>query len=206
MKNNSVSKSSSRRALLIVALIGLVFFLALFFYSTPRSSAKSTQLPKVTQASLSTSQSGFGAPARLIIPSIHVDAAIEHVGLTSNGEMDVPVGHTNVGWYALGSRPGDNGSAVLAGHYGLWKNGKSAVFDGLNKLKPGDKVYTEDDKGVIISFVVRESRSFKPEADATSVFISSDGMSHLNLITCEGVWNKISRKYSKRLVVFADKE
>ncbi len=97
------------------------------------------------------------------------------------------------------------GSAVMAGHYG-WLNNSPAIFDNLSKLQTGDKVYIEDDKGLVISFVVREIRSYDPKADATDVFSSSDGKSHLNLITCEGIWNKASGSYSKRLVVFTDKE
>ncbi|MFZ2299818.1 MAG: class F sortase [Candidatus Moraniibacteriota bacterium] len=54
--------------------------------------------------------------------------------------------------------------------------------------------------------MVRESRSFDPDADALDVFSSDDGKAHLNLITCEGVWDKASKRYSKRLVVFTDKE
>ncbi|MFA6424473.1 MAG: class F sortase, partial [Candidatus Magasanikbacteria bacterium] len=55
-------------------------------------------------------------------------------------------------------------------------------------------------------FIVSGTRLFGNTDDATEVFISEDGLSHLNLITCGGTWNKITKKYSKRLVVFADKQ
>ncbi|MDO8593243.1 MAG: class F sortase [bacterium] len=145
-------------------------------------------------------------PIRLKIPKINVDAAVEYVGLTSQGAMDVPKGPSDVAWFKLGAHPGDNGSAVIAGHYGRWKNGKGSVFDNLNKLRQGDKLYIEDEKGIIISFVVRESRRYDPKADASDVFNSNDGGSHLNLIACDGVWDKAAKSYSKRLIVFADKE
>lgn len=148
----------------------------------------------------------FGLPMRLKIPVINVDSAIEFVGIASNGNMDTPKNPADVAWYKLGSRPGENGSAVITGHYGTWKNGKGSVFDDLSKLSQGDKIYIEDDSGKIISFVVRESRNYNSNADASDVFISNDGKSHLNLITCEGVWNKDSKSYSQRLVVFTDKE
>lgn len=140
---------------------------------------------------------------RLKIPKIHVDANIESVGLTANGAMDVSKGPSNAAWFEPGPRPGEIGSAVLAGHYG-WKAG--SVFDNLHKLRKGDRLHIEDDKGRITSFIVRKIRRYSPEANASAVFRSNDGKSHLNLITCEGVWNKTSRSYSKRLVVFADKE
>jgi LPXTG-site transpeptidase (sortase) family protein len=148
----------------------------------------------------------FGLPARLKIPAIAVDAAVESLGVTVSGEMDIPKGPDNVAWFNLGTIPGENGSAVMAGHFGAWKNGQGSVFDNLHTLKVGDKILVEDEKGETVTFVVREIRNFDPKADATEVFISDDGKSHLNLVTCEGIWNKDSKSYSQRLVVFADKE
>lgn len=147
-----------------------------------------------------------GLSLHLKIPNINVDADVESVGLTSQGTMGVPKGQTNAGWYNLGPRPGEIGTSVIDGHYGWWRNGKTGVFNNLYKLHKGDKLYIEDGKGEITTFVVRESRSYDPKADASDVFASSDGKAHLNLITCEGVWNKISKSYNKRLVVFTDKE
>jgi LPXTG-site transpeptidase (sortase) family protein len=147
----------------------------------------------------------FGLPIQIRIPKIGVDAAIEQVGITSQGEIGVPKGPTGVAWFELGTLPGKRGSAVITGHYG-WKDGIAAVFDNLYKLQNEDKVYVHDDKGNVITFVVRESRRYDPKEDASAVFASNDDKAHLNLITCEGVWNKDQQSYSKRLVVFADRE
>jgi len=147
----------------------------------------------------------FGLPVRLIIPKINVDAPFVYVALTPTGAMDVPKEPTEVAWFDLSPRPGERGSAVISGHYG-WKNGIPAVFDDLNKLGKGDRVEVEDKRGAIITFVVRESRSYNQDADATEVFNFGDGKSHLNLITCKGIWDKTKKSYSDRLVVFADKE
>ncbi len=146
-----------------------------------------------------------GLPARLKIPGINIDSTVEYVGLTPDGFMDITKSLDDVAWYKHGQRPGENGSAVIAGHYG-WKNGKASVFDNLHQLRKGDKLYIEDDKGMIISFVVRESRRYDPNADTSDVFSSNDGKSHLNLITCEGIWSKTQKSYSNRLVVFTDQE
>lgn len=147
-----------------------------------------------------------GIPVRLKIPKIQVNAPIELVGLTSDKDMGVPTGPKTVGWYRFGPRPGEVGSAVLDGHFGPWKNGDRSVFENLNKLKKGDKIYTVDKKGLVTTFIVRGNRQYDPEADATNVFRSKDGLAHLNLITCNGTWNRDSKKYSNRLVVFADKK
>jgi LPXTG-site transpeptidase (sortase) family protein len=119
--------------------------------------------------------------------------------------MDVPKGPDDAAWFNLGPRPGEIGSSVIDGHSG-YKNNRPAVFDKLYKLKKGDKIYVEDDKGNITTFVVREFKTYNPKADAKMVFSSNDGGSHLNLITCSGSWNKVERTHSDRLVVFADKE
>lgn len=150
--------------------------------------------------------SSANLPARLKIPGIDVDAAVELVGLTPAGDMDTPKKPEDVAWFNLGTRPGEKGSAVITGHYGTWKNGKGSVFDNLHKLRQGDKIFVEDDNGSTTVFVVRESRSYDPSADAIDVFSSNDEKAHLNLTTCEGIWNKDSKIYSERLVVFTDKE
>ncbi len=145
-----------------------------------------------------------GMPIRLSIPRIKVDAAVEPVGLTPFGAMAVPEGPAGVAWFDLGPRPGEAGNAVIAGHEG-WKNGIAAVFDNLHKLAKGDMIYVEDGAGTTTAFVVRETRIYGQNEDASAVFASSDGKAHLNLITCEGIWNKADKSYSGRLVIFADR-
>ncbi len=156
-------------------------------------------------ASAEQAVSGVGLPIRLKIPKSNVDAAVEYVGLTPDGLMDAPKGPADVAWFRLGQRPGEIGTAVIAGHSG-WKDGIPAAFDYLSALRKGDRIYVEDDKGTTIVFIVREIRTYDPNADASSVFGSSDGGAHLNLITCAGVWDNVSRTSSERLVVFAEKE
>ncbi|AHB41056.1 Sortase Surface protein transpeptidase [candidate division SR1 bacterium RAAC1_SR1_1] len=140
---------------------------------------------------------------RLEIPSIYVDAAVISVGLTKDGIMDSPNNGDDVGLFTLGKRPGENGTAVIAGHYGIWKDGTISVFHDINTLKKGDKLHIGDGKGGSVSFVVRESKIYDPNEGVSEVFLSNDGKSHLNLITC--ILDKKTKQYSKRLVVFTDK-
>jgi LPXTG-site transpeptidase (sortase) family protein len=151
-------------------------------------------------------QASPGIPIHLRIPKISVDAKIDSAGITSDGAVSASKGPADVAWFDLGPRPGDNGSAVIVGHYGKWKNGEGSVFDDLSKLIPGDKVYVEDEKGTTVSFVVRELRTYDRNENVPEVFSSDDGKAHLNLITCKGVWIEVERTYSNRLIVFADKE
>lgn len=141
------------------------------------------------------------SPARIRISKINVDARVEHVGLTRDGAMDVPKQKENTGWLKTGPRPGERGSSVIAGHRG-WRSGR-AVFDDLHLLKKGDKIYVEDATGKSFVFEVREMRSYDARAKVSEVWQRGD-KAYLNLITCFGDWNEITRTSAERLVVFAE--
>ena len=81
-----------------------------------------------------------------------------------------------------------------------------AVFDNLYKLRIGSRIYVEDASGTVRIFVAHRLQALGENADASDVFSSSDGTAHLNLITCEGIWNAATKSYSDRLVIFADEE
>jgi len=149
-------------------------------------------------------EESVGLPVRIRIPEIELDAAVVEVALAPDGSMDVPESPHDSGWYALGPRPGEKGSATIGGHVD-WKHGANAVFAKLHKIRPGDEIEVLADDGSIVSFIVRESRKYDAAADATEVFGSNDGKSHLNIVTCDGIWDKRINGYSERLVVFADK-
>jgi LPXTG-site transpeptidase (sortase) family protein len=143
-------------------------------------------------------------PAHLKIPKIGVDATLEDVSLTSQGDLGAPQNPANAGWYTAGPRPGDSGNAVIDGHFG-YRDHIPAVFDNLHLLQPGDLIYTEDGSNNATTFVVRATQTFGPNDNATAVFKPSDGSEHLNLITCQGIWDASQKSYNTRLVVFADK-
>lgn len=189
----------------------IIFFLVFNFsvqgsYAQPILSTSTMSVNKLVQAPQNLfNTTSPGIPIRLKIPRIRVDAAIEKVGVTAQGVMGVPKIPRDAAWFSLGARPGEIGSAVIAGHVN-WYNGAVSVFANLNRLKPGDKITIQDDKGKTISFVVRKVRTYSLTDDASEVFIANDDLAHLNLITCIGVWNKKTKQYNKRLVVFADRE
>lgn len=194
-----MERHEKQNSQLVAALTGCALVLILFSFGL-ESPGESGLLPSLEEEGIRS-----GLPVRLTIPSIGVDASLESVGLTPKGAMDVPTGPANAAWFSLGPHPGEEGSAVIAGHYG-WKDGLPAVFDDLSTLQKGDTVYVEDENGVRTTFVVRELRSYGEYEDAPEVFGSIDGKAHLNLVTCEGIWDTVSKSYAKRLVVFADKE
>ena len=132
-----------------------------------------------------------------------MSAVVQPVGLTVDGNMDIDENPTQAAWYKLGPKPGQEGSAVIAGHYG-WKKNVPSVFNDLHTLVAGDQILTLGEDGKVMTFVVTRLATYAPDQDATNVFRSDDGKSHLNLVTCQGSWNNSVRTYSERLVVFTD--
>jgi len=204
-----------RQSALIGAIAALLLIGVLVFVFEPpgrQLSAEQERKPSESISDLDTA--GFiasvgaerpGLPVRLKIPRIGIDAPIIYVGLTAQGAMDIPKGPAEVAWFDLGPRPGENGNAVIAGHFG-WKDNIPAVFDALGTLREGDTVSVERDDGTMAIFIVRALRTYGENENASDVFITSDGRAHLNLVTCSGIWNKAQKSYSTRLVVFADAE
>ncbi len=191
----NLSKISLKHSVLVISLAGIALFFSLGFSTQNHN-------PKIA---LSSAQADAGFPVRIRIPKINIDTSVEKVGLTPEGAMSVPMYPQDTAWFDLGPRPGELGSSVIDGHSG-YKDNKPAVFDNLGQLQKGDKVYIEDEKGEINTFVVRELRNYDPNQNAEDVFSSDDGISHLNLITCGGAWDETDKTHSSRLVVFTDKE
>lgn len=144
-------------------------------------------------------------PTRLVIPSIGVEADVQHVGLAPDGtgQMAVPDNFTDVGWYENGVRPGMRGSAVMTGHY----NGKGVsegVFYNLETLKIGDEVVVMSAERIEDIYVVVRIEKYEYDAPTDDVFVSSDGKVRLNLITCDGEWLRAEGVFDKRTVVFTE--
>lgn len=144
-----------------------------------------------------------GLPKKIRIPKIGVDGSVESVGLDAKKAMDVPKNADNAGWYQLGSRPGELGSAVFAGHLDR-ESGAPAIFFKLNKLVAGDQIFITDDKGEEYTFTVTRMAKYPyDQFPIGEVFGKSSGSS-LNLITCQGNWDGSARNYSHRFVVYSE--
>jgi sortase A len=142
-------------------------------------------------------QEAPGYPTRIQIPSIGLNARVVNVGLTQNGEMDVPDGRTkNVGWYKYGTLPGDVGSAVMDAHV-------YAAFSSLHKTRVGNVIYVETSNNTTLRFVVTKVATYAlKDVPAQELFSGTDGR-HLNLITCAGALTPDHSTYDHRLVVYA---
>ena len=161
-----------------------------------------TVAPTPTVASAVAAVPRAGQPVRIQIPSIKVDAAIEYVGLTPTGDMDVPKNYDNTAWYEPGARPGDVGNAAIAGHVDS-KTGK-AVFWDLAKLKAGDEIFVVGDDGVTRRFVVAALDSYgRRDAPLQQIF-GPTSERHLNIITCDSTTPFTNGQYAANVVVYTN--
>jgi LPXTG-site transpeptidase (sortase) family protein len=160
--------------------------------------------PTATPALAATSSAGSVIPARISIPSIGVDAAVEQVGKKDDGSMDTPKKFGDVAWYSPGSQPGAAGNAVIDGHVNNALT-TAGVFQHLSQIALGDKITVTNASGTPVSFTVTNIEEYPVDtAPAASIFATT-GPSQLVLITCDGVWVPSEKSFDKRLVVFASK-
>jgi LPXTG-site transpeptidase (sortase) family protein len=215
----------TRKILLTIVITGYAIAISLLFqpayaylnYSYHRISAFVTlnnELHAQQQVKNSSLTMADIKDMRLKIPSIGVDAPIELLKLNPQGAVGTPSTQFNVGLYKMSSSSlskDQKSIVVIDGHRGWYQGG--AVFDNLHKLKVGDKVYIEDKvKGIVRTFIVEKNHSYDQGEDTPDVFsqkITQDSgqqtnIAKLNLITCDGDWDPVTKSYKKRLVVFTE--
>ena len=143
------------------------------------------------------------APVRLVIPAVGINAPVEGLGIQSNGDLETP-GHDpwdDVGWYDLGPRPGEHGSAVIDGHLDR-PGGYPAVFWRLRDLQVGAEVQVTNMAGKRLHFrVTRIAYYATGQAPLQDIF-GNQGGAFLNLITCAGDWIPSQHQTTLRLVVY----
>ncbi len=145
----------------------------------------------------------ISSPSRLLIPSIGVDAPVENIGVLSNGDLATPTQNPwgGVGWYHLGPHPGQNGSAVIAGHLDR-PGGAPAVFWNLRNMQAGDIVTVMAGKSAPLRFRVTQVASYAPDQAPLQEIFGNSGGKYLNLITCAGDWIPTQHQTTLRLVVY----
>src|SRR6266567_1263535 len=140
---------------------------------------------------------------RLLIPAIGVNASIESVGVRPDGTMETPAQRpwSDVGWYNSGPRPGERGSAVIAGHLDR-PGGNPAVFWRLRDLRVGDSVLVVDASGKTLRFLVTAIMFYPPQVAPMQDIFGNNAGSFLNLTTCAGDWIPTQHQTAMRLVVY----
>ena len=134
---------------------------------------------------------------RLSIPAIGVNAGIIAVGVTKAGHLAIGRSVRDVYRWRDGVLPGQQGSAVLAGH--TWSQGPG-VFDNLGRLQPGNLVIIGKNRFK----VTRVRRVTGMSRAAVAALFSDRGEPRLVLITC-GDRNNLTGVYRTRIIVNARK-
>lgn len=140
------------------------------------------------------------APVRLVIRKLGVDTVIESLGILPDGTMEAPRSWNEAGWFSLGYRPGELGNAVIAGH--LDSDTGRALFWDLNKLQPADVVSIYHEDGSFVDFSVTAQQSYRADSAPLGAIFGPASRADLNLITCDGTFNREQKAYDSRLVVY----
>jgi LPXTG-site transpeptidase (sortase) family protein len=176
-----------------VALAAIAITVALQLdRSAPASQATTTTTQTPTE---------FGAPARVTIPAIGVDAPLVGVGLKPDGAMQTP-DFGIAGWYDRGPKPGQPGPAVVLAHVDSKANGPD-VFNRLRELKPGDRVtvhYADRDSTFAVT---AKEQAHKTELPASRIWNGAT-TPVLRLITCGGAFDRKAGSYLDNVIIYAD--
>jgi hypothetical protein len=139
-------------------------------------------------------------PTALTVGDLGIESSpVVPVGVDPNGDMEVP-GAREVGWYRFGTRPGDEGSAVLAAHVAY--DGVDGVFRNLGDLTAGATFDVAFADGSTRSFTVTEVTRV-PKSDLPAETWARDGEPRLALITCGGEFDASAGSYEDNVVAYA---
>ena len=142
-------------------------------------------------------------PVELTIPVIGVRTRLMYLGLTSNGDMQVPpLSMVSVaGWYRGSPRPGAIGSAIIVGHVDAYHT--PGVFFRLPTLRRGDKIYVRRADGTLVEFRVTAVQTYLKDHFPTETVFGPTPDAELRLITCGGVFDEATGHYLSNIVVYA---
>ncbi len=186
-----------------VLFLIIIFTGSFFIFNKINASERIAKYrPAVTAPSPTPKPIPIGLPQTISIPAINIQASVESVGMDAQGRMGVPTNNVDTAWYKYGYRPGQKGSAVIDGHYDT-PTGAPAVFYNLSKLQRGDSITVTDSNGRTYTFVVTDVVSYpSDQLPMQQIFASADA-TRLNLITCDGTWNRTEHNYSNRAVIYS---
>jgi sortase (surface protein transpeptidase) len=143
-------------------------------------------------------------PVSVDIPAIGVKSKLLHLGLNSDGTIQVPSLETSASlaaWYKYSATPGQIGASIIEGHVDS-RHGP-AVFFRLGALHPGDVIDVTLADGITAIFRVTGVREYsKSNFPAKSVY-GATGYAALRLITCGGTFDFATGHYVGSTVVYA---
>jgi len=156
--------------------------------------------PKQSLATNASATVPVAKPISIKIASLSISSTLEAVGQLTSGEMSPPTLLEQPAWYRKGFMPGENGSAVIAGHLDGVGN-KIGVFANLNQITIGDSIVISDENKTVRTFKVTGKESFPYNRAPIEQLFGSSSSKLLRLITCDGRWLRGEQTYGERLVI-----
>jgi hypothetical protein len=145
---------------------------------------------------------GVAVPVRLRIPVLHVDSAVQRLGLQPDGTIAVPKRTDVAGWYERGPRPGQPGPAVILGH--VDSHAGPGIFINLSTVRPGTLVRVDRaDHSTVMFRVTRLERVSKTRFPTDLVYAPTLDPT-LRLVTCGGSFDGSRGSYRDNVIAFAD--
>jgi sortase (surface protein transpeptidase) len=192
------------------ALAAVVVVALIFAFSAPVQQQSQSRPPEPVRQP-GTSQTPIAAPpselpaakpASLTIPAIGVRAeGIKDLGLTPQGELEVPGDAKTVGWFTGAPSPGEAGPAVLAAHVD-YKH-VPGTFSRLKELRDGEQVRVGRADGRTTVFTVYRVDHYAKARFPTDQVYGDTAAAELRLITCGGEFDRSSGNYLDNVVVYA---
>ncbi|USQ74756.1 class F sortase [Ornithinimicrobium cryptoxanthini] len=169
--------------------------------ATP-SAAEGSTTPGRSAASLPTVREQ-ALPVRLLVPALDLDMELDAVGVTPDGQMEVPEDPDRAGWYRHGPAPGnDLGSVVLAGH--IDDAAGPGPFFRLTEAREGVEVVVELSDGTSTAYRMVGGEQVAKSDLAVDELFRRDGDPVLRLVTCTGDWSPRAGHYTDNLVITAE--
>jgi LPXTG-site transpeptidase (sortase) family protein len=141
-------------------------------------------------------------PRRLDIPSLKLKAPLMRLGLTAEGDVELPPFDKPqvAGWYEGSAVPGEKGASVIIGHVDT--KTAAAVFYRLREVRKGAEVRITRSDGKVARYRVEKIEQVPKERFPAERVYTEDG---LRLVTCGGVFDRSRGQYRDNIIVYASR-
>ena len=125
------------------------------------------------------------------------------MGVAEDGQMDIPDDVDRVGWYRFGPAPGDDGSAVVAGHVDDAEQGLG-VLSPLRDADVGTEIVLTDAAGTTTHWRVVSRELIDKQVLPLDRIFTPAGPPRLTIVTCGGPFLPEIGSYRDNVVVVAE--
>jgi sortase (surface protein transpeptidase) len=143
----------------------------------------------------------IGAPDRLVVPSVGIDAPVTPIETSTDGVLTPPADVDTAGWWQRSAEPGARrGQVLVTGH--TVQDGDGSM-DAMGGVTAGDRIRLRSGGQTALyrATAVAEYSKAEVAEQARKLFGQDRGHGRLVLVTCAD-WN--GEDYESNIIVFAD--